>query len=286
MRVIPTREKLKEMFMDVPGHKRSGTITVASTAPPAVAPRMTRAAALRLGLPPPESPSKARRASMDVLANANKEKDNQMFEGVPGHKRRESIQVASTKAPTMAPRLNKSAALRVQKDAERGAPPPSSYMCTWPFSISLLSVFRTKIRTSWFLKTAVREHSSRSLSRSTSNSELGTSRPASAQSQVRSTPSLSASVSRRPPSRTASASAPLSQSVSSPRVSTSKSEKPPSKTANSNGSESPASPAPAKPRPRPSSLQAPAMAPRQNKSAMLRAAKMAAQQNGGKPVKV
>ena len=33
--------------------------------------------------------------------------------------------------------------------------------------------------------------------------------------------------------------------------------------------------APAKPRPRPSSLQPPAMAPRQNKSALLRAAKMA-----------
>jgi len=46
------------------------------------------------------------------------------FDGVPGHKRRESVAVASVKAPTMVPRLNKSAALRAQKpDA-----PPTSFM--------------------------------------------------------------------------------------------------------------------------------------------------------------
>ena len=59
------------------------------------------------------------------------------FEGVPGHKRRESIPVASTRPPSVAPRLNKSASLRVQKD---NAPPPSSFMCTFPlFSSSLYS---------------------------------------------------------------------------------------------------------------------------------------------------
>ena len=48
------------------------------------------------------------------------------FEGVPGHKRRETISVASVKAPTVAPRLNKSAALRVSKELQG---PPTSYMC-------------------------------------------------------------------------------------------------------------------------------------------------------------
>lgn len=127
VRVAPTKEALKQMFMDVPGHKRSGSIAVASTAPPALVPRMTRAAALRLGQTPVESPSKARRQSLDMAANKEKADLKAMFEGVPGHKRRESIAVASTKAPTMAPRLNKSAALRAQKDAERA--PPSSFMC-------------------------------------------------------------------------------------------------------------------------------------------------------------
>jgi hypothetical protein len=113
----PTKEQLAKTFANVPGHKRAEVITVASTAAPTIAPRMTRAAALRLGIQPEVQP---RRKSMSATEAAKS-----TFEGVPGHKRRESIAVASVRAPTLAPRLNKSAALRVQKpDA-----PPTSFMC-------------------------------------------------------------------------------------------------------------------------------------------------------------
>ena len=123
-RVAPTKEEQKRAFMDVPGHKRSSTIQVASTAPPVIAPRMTKAAALRLGQASGvevATPTKPRRKSNDNV-----------FEGVPGHKRRESIAVASTKTPVVAPRLNKSAALRANKDAA----PPSSFMCMFCFIVT------------------------------------------------------------------------------------------------------------------------------------------------------
>ena len=55
-RVAPSKEKLAQMFANVPGHKRLDIITVASTAPPVVVPRMTRAASLRLGQTPVTPP--------------------------------------------------------------------------------------------------------------------------------------------------------------------------------------------------------------------------------------
>lgn len=118
-RVPVTKERLAETFANVPGHKRAEAIPVASTAPPVIAPRMSRAASLRLGqkvAPKPARPSTA------GAADATKA----TFEGVPGHKRRESISVSSTKAPVIAPRSNRSASLRTQKEAA----PPTSYMCT------------------------------------------------------------------------------------------------------------------------------------------------------------
>ena len=117
-RAPPTKERLAETFANVPGHKRSETITVASTAAPTIAPRMTRAASLRLGIKPEDKKRPSIASVADVKAT---------FDGVPGHKRRESIQVASTRPPTVAPRLNKSAALRASKEAA----PPSSFMCTY-----------------------------------------------------------------------------------------------------------------------------------------------------------
>ncbi|KAI0057834.1 hypothetical protein BV25DRAFT_1862967 [Artomyces pyxidatus] len=219
-RAPPTKERLAQIFTNVPGHKRAESIAVASTAPPVVAPRMTRAASLRLGQTPVESPRRPK--------TVDPESARETFDGVPGHKRRESIAVASTKAPTVAPRLNKSAALRVQKDAA----PPSSYMFRAP------SGQRTP-----------------SLSRSSSRSQLVPSRPASAQSM--STPAPAPV--RRTPSRSVSTS-----SFADARKTTAAT------------APAPAPAAPPKPRPRPSSLQVPTMAPRQNKSAMLRAAKMAA----------
>lgn len=113
-----SKERLAQTFANVPGHKRTSTIAVASTAAPVIAPRMTRAASLRLGQPVIAPPLKKR-------AITSQEGQKAIFEGIPGHKRRESISVASSQAPTVAPRLNKSAALRAQKDNA----PPTSFMC-------------------------------------------------------------------------------------------------------------------------------------------------------------
>lgn len=113
-----SKERLQKTFANVPGHKRSETIQVASTAAPTIAPRMTRAASLRLGQPLEAPPVRRRTLTSEDSVKA-------MFDGVPGHKRRESISVASSKAPTVAPRLNKSAALRASNEAA----PPSSFMC-------------------------------------------------------------------------------------------------------------------------------------------------------------
>ena len=150
-----TKEEQKQAFMDVPGHKRSTVIHVASTAAPAIAPRMSRAASLRLGLKV-ESPAPRMRSSRSdgsaaaaagtglgvrsgsglglgagAGAGAGEGRTSRpasmIFEGVPGHKRRETIAVASVQAPTVAPRTNKSAELRAKKDG--AAPPPSSFMC-------------------------------------------------------------------------------------------------------------------------------------------------------------
>lgn len=137
-RVAPTKEELKQAFLDVPGHKRSNTIQVASTAPPVVAPRMTRAASLRINQKPGVVPSRtkprptsssgpATTAADRIAAKERAEKLKATFEGVPGHKRRETITVASLQT-NIQPRLNKSAELRAKKDNA----PPSSYMCTYP----------------------------------------------------------------------------------------------------------------------------------------------------------
>ena len=114
-----SKEALARTFANVPGHKRAETIVVASTAPPVIAPRMTRAASLRLGQQPPPKP--VRSTASDTAART-KPPPERTFDGVPGHKRRETISVASTKAPTVVPRTNRSAALRAMKDHA----PPSS----------------------------------------------------------------------------------------------------------------------------------------------------------------
>ena len=103
----------KQYEGNVPGYKRNITVQVASTAPPVIAPRPTRASQLREG-----KPIDVRRQSLDIPREDT-------FRGVPGHKRRESLVVASTKPPTVAPRANRSAMLRQQKLET----PPSSFMC-------------------------------------------------------------------------------------------------------------------------------------------------------------
>jgi hypothetical protein len=129
-REVKTKAKLREEFMNVPGHKRAESIAVASTAAPTIAPRMTKAASLRIAKDAPK-PAPRIKASTSTKAGSKTKATNgdtkqpaKTFEGVPGHKRRETISVASTAEPVVAPRQNRSAALRAQKDAA----PPSAFM--------------------------------------------------------------------------------------------------------------------------------------------------------------
>ncbi|OSD07284.1 hypothetical protein PYCCODRAFT_1463574 [Trametes coccinea BRFM310] len=254
-RAPPTKERLAQTFANVPGHKRSETITVASTAPPAVAPRMTRAASLRLGIKPEEKPKRPTTSSGAPAATAAAKDPKQTFDGVPGHKRRETISVASTRPPTVAPRLNKSAALRQQKEAA----PPSSFM------------FRQASGG------APPRSTSRQSFSGTSSARPSISRPPSAAS-VKNT-----ATSRPPISRSASLSKAATKPVSRPSLAPASATTDDKATAPGDGTNESAPPA--KPRPRPSSLQAPTVAPRTNKSALLRAAKMASAALGATPAK-
>lgn len=121
-----SKDRLAETFANVPGHKRAESIAVASTAAPTIAPRMTRAASLRIGGQSPSSPVKRAPSAAEKKVISINEKET--FQGVPGHKRRETITVASTQAPTVAPRTNRSAALRATKEAA----PPTSFMFKKP----------------------------------------------------------------------------------------------------------------------------------------------------------
>lgn len=118
-----TAESIAKTFANVPGHKRAESIAVASTAPPTIAPRMTRAASLRLGQPVAPTPARVVKPKEVRPKTADRAPAAATFDGVPGHKRRESIAVASTKPPTVAPRTNRSATLRVKKEAA----PPSAF---------------------------------------------------------------------------------------------------------------------------------------------------------------
>ncbi|KAF6755823.1 hypothetical protein DFP72DRAFT_1118638 [Ephemerocybe angulata] len=257
-----TKERLAETFANVPGHKRSTTISVASTAAPTIAPKMTRAASLRLGITPAPAPMRRRSLTTDDAERKN------TFEGVPGHKRRESIAVSSIKAPTVAPRLNKSASLRTQP---KQAPP-----------------------TSFMFKGATAPKTPGSLSRANSSDNLSpgrASRPASQASSNQPTVTAPAPTPRRPAPRPSSVIAPRPSSVTAPRPPISRrtssvaSATPPTAKPKVNGADAtsdpeqaPATPAPAKARPRPSSVcSAPSIAPRTNKSAALRAAKKEAE---------
>lgn len=220
-REIKTKAELREAFMNVPGHKRAESIAVASTAAPSIAPRMTKAASLRISKDAPKpapriKPSTSTPAASKAKAtNGNaKEPTKATFEGVPGHKRRETISVASTAEPVVAPRQNRSAVLRAQKDTA----PPSA-----------------------FLTRASSQTKASGMLRSTSQPSLSPPRSSSRPASVASgRPSIS---------RTNSA-----LSVTSPT---------------SNGDDEDTKPK----KRRPISLQAPSIAPRPNKSAMLRAAK-------------
>jgi len=225
----PTKEAIAKTFANVPGHKRAGSIAVASTAPPVIAPRMTRAASLRLGQQPP--PKQTRNTASEGSARPSSV-NKAVFEGVPGHKRRDSISVASTKAPTVAPRTNRSATLRLQKET---APPSSFNFRQVPATISRPSS-QTGLN-SVYARTPAR--------------------PASASSVRPAEPT-------RTPSRDSSVR--LSLSTATKRSLS------PVKNGNT--------------KPRPSSISAPTITPRTNKSAALRAAKLAGAPTNGKTRKI
>ncbi|SCZ96582.1 BZ3500_MvSof-1268-A1-R1_Chr4-4g07448 [Microbotryum saponariae] len=89
------------------GHKRRQSVAVASTARPAIEPKMTKAARLRAGLGIEPSPSAMRRQSMSSSDHV----------GLLGPPRRQSIVVpAVVRAPSITPRLNRSAMLRANPD--------------------------------------------------------------------------------------------------------------------------------------------------------------------------
>ncbi|KIJ14991.1 hypothetical protein PAXINDRAFT_169388 [Paxillus involutus ATCC 200175] len=292
------KERARKTFTGVPGHKRSETISVASTAPPVIAPRLTKAAALRLGLEQPATPPGKKRMSISgpppkaaatlgstngsyksvnpvtprkSSANSPSEADGEetetegrghknTFEGVPGHKRRESFSVLSTKPPTIVPRTNKSAALR-----KEGGPPPSSFM----------------FRTPGAPKTPGSGTHSRSSSVMSACHDGGNPTPLWGR-PISTVPPRTAS---RAASRTSHVVAPPLQKTSSYSSQTSSSGTgtgPLSTTsATSNDSESSSvqngTTSPPRPIRRPSSLQAPTIAPRPNKSALLRQQKQAAE---------
>ncbi|EIW59460.1 uncharacterized protein TRAVEDRAFT_71518 [Trametes versicolor FP-101664 SS1] len=254
-RAPPTKERLAQTFANVPGHKRSETISVASTAPPVVAPRMTRAASLRLGIKPEEKPRRPVTANSDASANGKDPKHT--FDGVPGHKRRESIAVASTRPPAVAPRTNRSAALRQQKDSA----PPSSFGFRQP---SQTGPSRSSSRQSFSGTSSARPTFSRPPSAAST-----TAGPAPARLALSRTTSLT-STTRPAPRPSAAFASKTAPTVPRARPTPAPKEEPV---------------APAKPRPRPSSLQAPTVAPRTNKSALLRAAKMASAALGATPAK-
>ncbi|KAG7445769.1 uncharacterized protein BT62DRAFT_932939 [Guyanagaster necrorhizus] len=219
-RVPLSKERLAKTFANVPGHKRAETIQVASTNAPAIKPRMTRAAALRLGIPLPEASKK----TTPPTANGTKPKTDAIFEGIPGHKRRETISVPSLATrPSLAPRINKTSELRAQKDSA----PPTSFMFRQP-------------------TTPKRPGSANSLSRSTSRTSLH-SHPA---ALSRATSAMAVNRVHQDAALT----------------------KEPSKTSASKVTEQPKKKAP-----RPSSISAPAIVPRTNRSAALRAAQKEAE---------
>ena len=141
----PVRQRMSEeererTFEGVPGHKRRESIPVSSTAPPAIVPRVNKSAMLRAqkrteGDKPkltsfPSMGDTKERERTPLSPEEAKERNQIIFDGVPGHKRRESITVASTAPPVVAPRVNRSSLLRAQKiaGATSGGPaPPSSF---------------------------------------------------------------------------------------------------------------------------------------------------------------
>ncbi|KAF7365205.1 hypothetical protein MVEN_00392100 [Mycena venus] len=228
----------------------------ATHAAPDIVPRMTKAAALRTGQAVVTSGPSVPRAPL------TKERLAKTFANVPGHKRAESIAVASTAAPTIAPPL------RASKDSG----PPSSFQFRPPTAPKLPGLSRSNSASS------LGQNNAKYPSRPASAAGVGTPKAA---PPPRARPS---SVSVRPAAPRASI---LPNAKPQPARADSNASVPTSATSAENAE------APVRPKPRPSSISTPSIAPRTNRSAALRAAKQeaenaaaakaAARKAGGRP---
>lgn len=247
-----SQEERERTFEGVPGHKRRESIAVASTAPPTIAPRPNRSAMLRAQkLAEGSGPKTPKRPSTsDGLGSKHKkaplspeeaeEKKRATFEGVPGHKRRESISVPSTAPPAVSPRVNRSSMLRTQKLMGGGSGGPPSAFKGAPEGSPAPAPTRS-----------LSTRSSRtSISGLTGSGSISKASGAAARPGVK-IPSSASRSSLAPPSGTANSGAltPISNGAMTPRSATA-----------SQPAKAPASP------------KKPDIVPRTNKSALLRAA--------------
>jgi hypothetical protein len=256
-RARQSQEERDRTFEGVPGHKRRESFSIASTAPPVIVPRPNRSAQLRAQkLADDADPKAARRRSMIEIPAAKdkrhaplspeeaEQKNRATFEGIPGHKRRESIAVASTAPPTVAPRVNRSSMLRAQKLAGGGsAGPPSSFKGAQEGSPGPAPVRTLSTRSS---RTSV----SGAPSGTTSQTSLSSARAAPASIRVKSNASRTSLIIPNEPTKSG-ALTPISNGAITPRASATPA--PPTKAI-------------------PGSPKKPDIVPRTNRSALLRAA--------------
>ncbi|KAA1081616.1 hypothetical protein PGTUg99_023390 [Puccinia graminis f. sp. tritici] len=136
-----------QIFENTPGHgfRRANLQTnIASIAQPKTQPRPTKASALRTGTNLPDQPGSPPAAHSSSVANHNYPQNGNVngakatgkgvrqsvdyFQGVPGHKRQEKIQVEATRRPEFEPRMTKAAKLRMAGGA--ATPSPTSTTTT------------------------------------------------------------------------------------------------------------------------------------------------------------
>ncbi|WAR59423.1 hypothetical protein PtB15_11B63 [Puccinia triticina] len=114
-----------QIFENTPGHgfRRANLQTnIASIAAPKTQPRPTKASALRTGPSTGSSPPISTTPANGKIPSHAVRQSVDYFQGVPGHKRLEKIQVDATRRPEIEPRMTKASMLRIAG----GAAPPSS----------------------------------------------------------------------------------------------------------------------------------------------------------------
>lgn len=135
------REKKQVDYSNTPGHKRSTSIQVASTAAPTIAPRQTRASMSRItahtGSPAPSgqnatTPGRGNRTTSITSVETNssagsgeRERRPVDYSSTPGHKRNSlSLNIPSLAKPSMAPRANRASLARTGGAEQAVSPSP------------------------------------------------------------------------------------------------------------------------------------------------------------------